>query len=236
MRKLYSWIICLVICIGSNVSLEAQTLINYQQQKQKEIAERQRVEKQRYESACEKGTLEAFQEYIKLYPNGKYAVDVRNRIEDYNLWSTAVKTNTIEAYNHYIATSKSKSFKNDANEAITELRSIEEWKSIKASKSITEIELFIKTYPKSSCITNAQKRIHELKGENFYLSNDLLNAYQEFNKAGGKYALGKDNQSKFDECQEYWEYKNLTSYSSEEKLLAFLGKYLSGRYSDDVSN
>lgn len=97
MRKLYSWIICLVICIGSNVSLEAQTLINYQQQKQKEIAERQRVEKQRYESACEKGTLEAFQEYIKLYPNGKYAVDVRNRIEDYNLWSTAVKTNTIEA-------------------------------------------------------------------------------------------------------------------------------------------
>ena len=51
MRKLYSWIICLVICIGSNVSLEAQTLINYQQQKQKEIAERQRVEKQRYESA-----------------------------------------------------------------------------------------------------------------------------------------------------------------------------------------
>ncbi|MCL1625846.1 hypothetical protein [Bacteroides caecicola] len=236
MRKLYSWIICLVICIGLNVSLEAQTLINYQQQKQKEIAERQRVEKQRYESACEKGTLEAFQEYIKLYPNGKYAVDVRNRIEDYNLWSTAVKTNTIEAYNHYIATSKSKSFKNDANEAITELRSIEEWKSIKASKSITEIELFIKTYPKSSCITNAQKRIHELKGENFYLSNDLLNAYQEFNKAGGKYALGKDNQSKFDECQEYWEYKNLTSYSSEEKLLAFLGKYPSGRYSDEVSN
>ena len=64
----------------------------------------------------------------------------------------------------------------------------------------------------------------------------VLNAYQEFNKAGGKYALGKDNQSKFDECQEYWEYKNLTSYSSEEKLLAFLGKYPSGRYSDEVSN
>lgn len=66
------------------------------------------------------------------------------------------------------------------------------------------------------------KRIHELKGENFYLSNDLLNAYQEFNKAGGKYALEKDNQSKFDKCQEYWDYNNLTSYSSEEKLFTFL--------------
>lgn len=39
MRRVYSWIVCLVICIGSNVSMEAQTLINYQQQKQKEIAE-----------------------------------------------------------------------------------------------------------------------------------------------------------------------------------------------------
>ena len=41
--------------------------------------------------------------------------------------------------------------------AITELRSIEKWKSVKSLKSIAEIELFIKTYPKSSCITNAQK-------------------------------------------------------------------------------
>lgn len=214
MRILYKFIICAVICMSSSATLEAQTLINYQQQKKKEVAEKQRIEKQRYESACEKGTLEAFQEYIKLYPKGKYAVDVRNRIEDYNLWSEAVKTNTIEAYNHYISTSKFKSFKDNANEAITELRSIEKWKSVKSLKSIAEIELFIKTYPKSSCITNAQKRIHELKGENFYLSNDLLNAYQEFNKAGGKYALEKDNQSKFDKCQEYWDYNNLTSYSS----------------------
>lgn len=143
--------------MSSSATLEAQTLINYQQQKKKEVAEKQRIEKQRYESACEKGTLEAFQEYIKLYPKGKYAVDVRNRIEDYNLWSEAVKTNTIEAYNHYISTSKFKSFKDNANEAITELRSIEKWKSVKSLKSIAEIELFIKTYPKSSCITNAQK-------------------------------------------------------------------------------
>ena len=236
MRILYKFIICAVICMSSSATLEAQTLINYQQQKKKEVAEKQRIEKQRYESACEKGTLEAFQEYIKLYPKGKYAVDVRNRIEDYNLWSEAVKTNTIEAYNHYISTSKFKSFKDNANEAITELRSIEKWKSVKSLKSIAEIELFIKTYPKSSCITNAQKRIHELKGENFYLSNDLLNAYQEFNKAGGKYALEKDNQSKFDKCQEYWVYNNLTSYSSEKKLFTFLKKYPSGKYSNEISN
>lgn len=125
--------------------------------KKKEVAERQRVEKQRYESACKKGTLEAFQEYIKLYPKGKYTVDVKNRIEDYNLWSEAVKTNTVEAYNHYISTSKFKSFKDKATEAITELLSVDKWKSIQSSKNISEIEMFMKTYPKSSCIDSAQK-------------------------------------------------------------------------------
>lgn len=96
--------------------------------------------------------------------------------------------------------------------------------------------MFIKTYPKSSCVDKAQKRIHELKGVNCYLANDLLNAYQEFNKAGGKFALEQANQSKFDECQEYWDYDNLTTYSTEEKLLEFLRKYPSGKYSDEVSN
>ena len=183
MRLLYRLIVCAVICICSSATLQAQTLIDYQQQKKKEVAERQRVEKQRYESACKKGTLEAFQEYIKLYPKGKYTVDVKNRIEDYNLWSEAVKTNTVEAYNHYISTSKFKSFKDKATEAITELLSVDKWKSIQSSKNIAEIEMFIKTYPKSSCIDSAQKRIHELKGVDFYLANDLINAYQEFNKA-----------------------------------------------------
>lgn len=236
MKLLYSWIICCVICIGASSSVEAQTLINYQQQKQKEIAERQRVEKQKYESACRKGTLEAFQEYMKLYPKGKYASEVKKRIEDYDLWAKAVDTNTVAAYDNYLTTSKFKSFKDKANEAIIELQSIEKWKSIKSSKNISEIELFIQTYPKSSCIDNAQKRIHELKGVNYYLANDLLNAYQEFNKAGGKYALEQTNQSQFDECQEYWNYNNLTVYTKEEQLLSYLSKYPSGKYSNEVSN
>ena len=171
-----------------------------------------------------------------MYPKGKYATDVKNRIEDYNQWSEAVKTNTIEAYNNYIDSSKFKSFKENAIEAITELQSVDKWKSIQSSKNIAEIEMFMKTYPKSSCIDSAQKRIHELNGVDFYLANDLINAYQEFNKAGGKYTLEQVNQSKFDECQEYWDYNNLTSYSTEEKLLSFLRKYPSGKYSNEISN
>lgn len=218
--NLYKTIFILAVCLCINSQVDAQTLTKYAKQKQQEIIERQRVEKQKYESACKKGTLEAFQEYMKLYPKGKYATDVKNRIEDYNQWLEAVETNTIEAYNNYIDSSKFKSFKENAIEAITELQSIDKWKSIQFSKNMAEIEMFMKSYPKSSCIDKAQKRIHELKGVDFYLSNDLLNAYQEFNKAGGKYALEQANQSKFDECQEYWEYNNLTSYSGEEKLLA----------------
>ena len=35
MRILYKFIICAVICMSSSATLEAQTLINYQQQKSK---------------------------------------------------------------------------------------------------------------------------------------------------------------------------------------------------------
>lgn len=37
MRILYKFIICAVICMSSSATLEAQTLINYQQQKRKKL-------------------------------------------------------------------------------------------------------------------------------------------------------------------------------------------------------
>lgn len=70
MRLLYKLIVCAVICICSSATLEAQTLIDYQQQKKKEVAERQRVEKQRYESACQKELLKHFKSISSYIPKG----------------------------------------------------------------------------------------------------------------------------------------------------------------------
>ncbi len=40
----------------------------------------ERIEKEKYESACQRGTTDALLEYLKEYPNGRYANSVSNKI------------------------------------------------------------------------------------------------------------------------------------------------------------
>ena len=87
--NLYKTIFIFAVGLCINSQVDAQTLTKYAKQKQQEIIERQRVENQKYEEACQKGTLAAFENYAKSYPNGKYIKDVNNRIADFSLWSSA---------------------------------------------------------------------------------------------------------------------------------------------------
>jgi len=264
------------ICFDAN----AQTLKNYAKQRNQELAERQRMEKTNYEKACQKNTLAAYNEYLSMYPKGKYVQDVRKRVaeierkneqdlydyaakvetaqayeaylkkypngrfaqeargrlEDMELWKKAKSANTIAAYRNYLSTSKNKSFAQLANDAITDLESKDAWNAIKQSSSKSVIENFIQKYPKSSCLPEANKRLNELTAVELYGQGDLQHAYDKFEAAGGRYSVEYSNRSKYDECLEYVEYKKLNSYTKESDLLAFLKKYPSSRYYDQVSN
>ncbi len=236
MKKIITIILCLFALIFANETVQAQTLTKYVEQKKKEAAEMQRVEKQRYEAACEKGTLEAFKEYIRLYPKGRFSKDVKNRIEDFNLWSNAASINTIESYNTYIKESKYKSFLNKANEAISELQSVDAWKIVKTSKRIADIETFMSMYPKSSCVPNAKSRIHELNAVAEYNLGNLLLAYREFKEAGGKHSIEVANRSIFEECEEYHDYNIISNSSDISELSGFLLKYPLSKYHNEISN
>ena len=264
------------ICLDAN----AQTLKNYAKQRNQELAERQRMEKSNYEKACQKGTLAAYNEYLsmypkgkyvqdarmrvaeierkneqdlydyaakvetsqayeaylKKYPNGRYAQEARGRVDDMELWKKAKSANTIAAYRNYLSASKNKSFSQLANDAITDLESKDAWNAIKQSSSKSVIENFIQKYPKSSCLSEANKRLNELTAVELYGQGDLQRAYDKFEAAGGRYSIEYSNRSKYDDCLEYVEYKKLNSYTKESDLLAFLKKYPSSRYYDQVSN
>ncbi|MDY4500035.1 MAG: hypothetical protein SPE04_10775 [Prevotella sp.] len=264
------------MCFDAN----AQTLKNYAKQRNQELAERQRMEKTNYEKACQKNTLAAYNEYLSMYPKGKYVQDVRKRVaeierkneqdlydyaakvetaqayeaylkkypngrfaqeargrlEDMELWKKAKSANTIAAYRNYLSTSKNKSFAQLANDAITDLESKDAWNAIKQSSSKSVIENFIQKYPKSSCLPEANKRLNELTAVELYGQGDLQHAYDKFEAAGGRYSVEYSNRSKYDECLEYVEFKKLNSYTKESDLLAFLKKYPSSRYYDQVSN
>ena len=274
-----SFIICCMLG-GLYIDANAQTLKNYAKQRNQELAERQRMEKSNYEKACQKGTLAAYNEYLSMYPKGKYVQDVkkrvveierkneqdlyeyaakletaqayeaylkkypngrfaqeaRGRMEDMELWKKAKSVNTIAAYRYYLSTSRNKSFANLANDAIVDLESIDEWNKICHSSSKETIESFILKYPKSSRISIATKKHDEFLAVELYEQGNLQRAYEKFESAGGRYVIESHNRSKYDECAEYVDFKNLNSYSNETDLIAFLRKYPSSRYYNQVSN
>lgn len=275
-------LIPLVIFMLCNIchTAYAQTLTKYAKQRNQELADRKLKEKANYEKACNQGTLEAYNEYLSMYPKGKYVQDVKSRIvalerkkekeyydyackvetpqalqiyidkypngqfvqeakgkiEDMELWKKAKAENTIASYRNYLITSKNKSYAQLANDAITDLESKDAWNLIRTSSSIETIESFMKKYPKSSCLPDAQKRLDELKAVEQYEQGNLKRAYELFESAGGKYAIETSNRQKYDECFEYVDYSKLSSSSVESDLLAFLKKYPSSKYYDKVSN
>ncbi len=215
---------------------EAQSLTNYVKKRKAEIAEMQRIEKERYEAAVTKGTLAALQDFLKQYPDGKYSQDINNRIADYSLWEETRRTNTIQAYKRYLLTSQFKIFSTEANAAIEDLQSIDEWQRLKSSKSLTEVENFIEKHPKSSVLAEVRKKVHELKGVQYYNNNDLLKAYNEFNEAGGKYLIDNSNRGAYDKCVEYHDFWLLNANSKQESLMSFLTRYPNSEYASQVSN
>lgn len=234
--NLYKTICILAVGLCINSQVDAQTLTKYAKQKQQEIIERQHIEKQKYEEACQKGTLEAFREYAKAYPKGKYIDDINNRIKDFTLWSKASSDNTIASYTLYLQKSIFQSFKSQAKNEIKKLESIEEWKRVKTSNNRSDIEHFISSFPLSPCIADARKRIHELNAVNLYNSGNLRGALNEFNEAGGRLSIQFSNQSLYDNCKEYYEFSLLSSNSKEEELESFLTDYPNSQYTDDISN
>ena len=228
--------VTLLLLLSLHSVLNAQKLTDYAKQRKQELIEMQKIEKQHYDNACKKGTLEAFQEYVKMYPKGIYIKDICERITDFDMWNSAKARNTKESYTYYLNNSKYQSFKSNANSAIAELNSIEKWNSLKTNGNIEGIQNFLQEYPTSSCMPQAKKRIHELKAINLYNGNEYLLAYNEFIAAGGKNELVSSSIFMFDKCVEAYDYSKLSSYSKEVDLQVFLSKYPNSKKFDEVSN
>src|SRR5574344_1906742 len=110
--------VALLLLFSLHSVLNAQKLTDYAKQRKQELIEMQKIEKQHYDNACKKGTLEAFQEYVKMYPKGIYIKDICERITDFDMWNSAKARNTKQSYTYYLNNSKYQSFKSNANAAI----------------------------------------------------------------------------------------------------------------------
>ena len=77
-------------------------------------------------------SIDAYQNYLKHYPRGRYNIVARRKlndllekqliIEEDNLWKNAKRTGTISAYCHYISCSTKKTHLSEAKRKVEELR------------------------------------------------------------------------------------------------------------------
>ena len=118
-------------------------------------------------------------------------------IDDYEFWSTAVRLNTLESYNNYLRQSSNKNFETEARAKIADIEEENEWQRIRNSNSLTELQSFVSKYPQSNHVTAVNRRLHELKGEQYFNAGNLGYAYTEFCQAGGRNSLSYHNHFSF---------------------------------------
>jgi len=205
----------------------------------------QRVEQQR--QAREKAELDAFtrakndggkvalSDFIRSYPNSKYVSDARAMIEDYDLWFTAQQTNTIAAYKNYLQQSANQSYAEEATKRIADMEAENEWQRVRSSNNVNDLQRFVTNYPQSQHIQEANAKIHEMKGEQFFNAGNLSQAYSEFTLAGGRYALSYSNQQRYDKAKDYQDYYSLNKYD-ESAMQNFLASHPTSEYRTEVMN
>ena len=205
----------------------------------------QRVEQQR--QAREKAELDAFNKakndgskyalnaFISSYPNSKYASEARAMIDDYDLWITAQQLNTIDSYKNYLRLSSNRSYAQEAEKRINEIESEQMWAQVRSSKDESTLSRFVNSYPHSPYVKEANRIIHELRGEKYYSQGDLTRAYTEFISAGGRSSLSWSNQKSYDRALDYHNYV-LLDKNNEYACKSFLTTYPNSEYRNDVSN
>lgn len=152
------------ICFDAN----AQTLKNYAKQRNQELAERQRMEKTNYEKTCQKNTLAAYNEYLSMYPKGKYVQDVRKRVaeierkNEQELYDYAAKVETAQAYEAYLKKYPSGRF---AQEARGRLEDMELWKKVKSVNTIAAYRNYLSTSKNKSFAQLANDAITDLESK-----------------------------------------------------------------------
>lgn len=156
-----------VLSLAPN-DMSAQTLRNYAKQRNQELAERQRQEKSNYEKACKEGTLSAYNEYLSMYPKGKYIQDVRSRIaeierkNEQDMYDYACKVETSQSFEAYI-----KKYPNGryVQEARGRLEDMELWKKAKAENTITAYRNYLSTSKNKSFSQLANDAITDLESK-----------------------------------------------------------------------
>lgn len=217
------------------ISVYGQTT-NTQNHSNAEQKERERVEKERYDEACKKGTLEGYDNFLALYPKSKYATDIYARKDDAIAFNKAKKLNTKEAYEYYLNKSQLLIYVSQAKKSLSELVAEVEWNKVKNSIDIGEMESFISKFPNSSYAKTANQRKKLILAIDAYEQEDYSLSLQLFNEIGEQIELLPGQKEIHMRVAEEVAFLKLTPNSSQIEYKEFIDKYPKGKYASLVSN
>jgi len=115
------------------------------------------AEKKDWENAESENSITAYEDYLKQYPQGKFADEGRSRIEAIQ-YEKAEATNTIEAYTDFLKRYAEGEF---ADRARSKVESIY-FNETKITNSVEAYKDFLDRYPKGEVADRARKILEEI--------------------------------------------------------------------------
>ena len=97
-----------VLSFDANNAEAKDLLYQCNQKLEQQRLARERAEQDAFNKAKQAGSKTALSQFLSQYPNSKYAGQARDMMEDYDLWSSAMRINTIESYNNYLRQSSNR--------------------------------------------------------------------------------------------------------------------------------
>jgi len=127
-----------------------------------------------WEKAQRLNTIEAYQEFLRKYPNSEFTSDAKKKMEILE-WEKAKQDDTIKAYQEFLRKYPNSEFTSDAKKKIEIL----EWEKAKQDDTIEAYQEFLKKYPNSEFTSDAKKKMEILEWKKAK-QNNTVKAYKKY--------------------------------------------------------
>ena len=121
-----------------------------------------------WQQATTANTIGAYQDFLKLHPNGQHADEARSRIhalEDDQAWMAAVTASTQQSFEQYLHNEPNGSHAQDARDRITGFERSAAWKTAQSEGTPTAIQGFLQKYPTGPESDEARAALQKLQND-----------------------------------------------------------------------
>lgn len=160
----YAFSLVMVMFIGISTA-NGQTLTDYAKKHKAELAEKQKIEKEAYDAACIKGTMEALNTFVNNYPKSKYASEAKSKIRsleqkiEKDAYDSACKTSTLDAFRGFLKKYPQSQYAQDVQNRI---KDFDLWSIAKKNNTIQAYNSYLENSQYKTFAAEAKAAIQDI--------------------------------------------------------------------------